>query len=143
MKKIINFIENIWNKFINIFTKKYMSLQTDIDTDIKDYIKANRANLVYINNISYSLLVSHTPNPNNTHEQKVIINFSLSGGHNIETVVNFNKIKNIHIVEITEGNSNLNGMSSLMRKQIYDELDLMNNILKNTHYAVRYKFHHT
>ena len=142
MKNIFIFITKLWNKFINLFTKKFMTLQIDITTDINTYIKNNSQNLIYINNPSYSLLISHIPSPSNTHQQKVVINFSLSNIQHIETVINFDKIQNVHIVEISEGNSNLNGMGISVRQAIYNELDTLNNTLKNTHYINRYKFYH-
>ena len=142
MKNIFIFITKLWNKFINLFTKKFMTLQIDITTDINTYIKNNSQNLIYINNPSYSLLISHIQSPSNTHQQKVVINFSLSNIQHIETVINFDKIQNVHIVEISEGNSNLNGMGISVRQAIYNELDTLNNTLKNTHYINRYKFYH-
>lgn len=129
MKKIFNFIQSIWNKFLNLFKQRNVSFETDITNTINDFMTNNNIHFKF--NIRQDL--------NNIH--RIIISFSVSNNNNIETILLFSKSDNIHKLEILEGNSNIEGMHCVKRSSIYIGLDMLNNRLHSSYISIYEKYY--
>lgn len=132
MKKIINYVFNIWNKFINLFKKKKMSFEIDITNTIDNYItnlQSQNNYFQYLTSPHFLLSVNHITSTPINNKQKITIKFHIAPSYYIETELNFYKVNGIHSLEITEGDICIKGFLSLKRAVIFSELDLINNRL--------------
>ena len=138
MKFLFNYVIILWNKFINLFKKKEMQIESDIIDLINTHIQSHH--LLY-KNITNRAAVSANFNKIGTNSFEVIIDFSIAKSFKIQTQLTFSNKDKIYALDITDGILTTKNIEVALRNVILHEIDILNISLHSQYEVVFKKYH--
>ncbi len=139
MKKLFRYIASLWIKIINLFKKKKMPIEKDIEDLVNTFISNNRN--VFGNLIQLNYGVKATFNKLNQSSYEVILKFSTSFSTSLETQLTFSNLNKNYVLDITDGICNFKNSISVHRNAIYHDVDFLNNRLWDKYESIFLKYH--
>ena len=138
MKKIFNFIQSIWNKFLNLFKRNMTPLEIELKKTINDYLNLNNNVFIFLTIPSANISTKFSRIDNNHFKACVI--FSISNLE-LETQLDFTNLKGKYILDITDGKSSFINSDSTNRNKLCKEVDFLNNRLEEDYRSLFIKYH--